>query len=158
MKGKALVAVIGVFLLGLVGGAVLGELYPGHDRWNWRADLGFIHKRPHRGSKRGGGKQQYIRILAEELDLSEKQMEEIRPMLDQARQKLYETRLASTIEYDQIILDLGESIRSSLDANQTQKLDQLTLSFRERRARKRERLQNRLEQLRSSQEAPSPAP
>lgn len=156
MKGKALVAVIGVFLLGLVGGAVLDHLYPRHG-WGWRADFGFFARHSDRKHRRADAKQHFIHILSQELGLSEGQMEQIRPMLDQAREKLYETRLASIANYDQIILDLGTSIRSSLDEEQTKKLDQLTRGFRERRARKRLRLRNGLEQLRESQGSAPPA-
>ena len=150
MKGKALAAVIGVFLLGLLGGAMLGQLYPSHAPWGWGTLLGFIDRGPHRGHRRERDKHHYIRILSDELDLSEKQRQEIRPTLDRARQKLHETRLASIARSDQIILDLGKTIRSSLDANQTKRLDELTDHFRKRRTRKRESLRNRLEQLRET--------
>jgi len=153
MKSKALVAVIGVFLLGLVGGAVLDQLYPRHG-WGWRPH--FASGRPARESKRGSRKQHFVRILSQELGLSQRQMQEIRPMLDQAREKLYETRLTAIAQYDQVVLDLGNSIRSSLDSDQTKKLDELTQRFRERRRRKKERLKQGLERLRASQGSPPP--
>jgi hypothetical protein len=148
MKGKALAAVVGVFLLGLVGGATLDHLYPRHG-WGWRAEFGLFDKSPDRKHRHAAARRPFVHILSEELGLTEEQMEAIRPMLDQAREKLYETRLASIARYDQIILDLGTSIRASLDEEQTKKLDQLTQGFRERRARKRQRLRRNLEQLRT---------
>lgn len=152
MKGKALLAVIGVFLLGLVGGAFLDQLYSRQDDWGgWRVGLDFADKRSDRKSRRKNSKQYFIHILSQELGLSEEQRERIRPMLDRAREKLYETRLASIAQYDQIVLDLGKSIRSSLNPEQMEKLDQLTERFQERRTRKRERLRTSLRQLRASQ-------
>lgn len=150
MKGKALIAVIGVFLLGLVGGAVLDQLYPRHNGWGWRAGMGFADRHSDRKSGHKNSKRYFIHILSQELSLSEEQREEIRPMLDQAREKLYETRLASIAQYDQIVLDLGNGIRSSLNPEQMEKLDQLTQRFQEKRARKRERLQTSLRELRAS--------
>lgn len=155
MKGKALAAVIGVFLLGLIGGAILGQLYPAHGQWGWHAD-GFGEGGSHRRSPRERGKHHYIHILSEELNLSEKQKDEIRPLLTQSRRKLYAARLASITEYDQIIVDLGKSIRPSLNHAQIAKLDRLTHDFRDRRARKRARLEHRLEQLRATLETPQP--
>lgn len=151
MKGKALIAVIGVFLLGLVGGAVLDHLYPRLNGWGWRARIGFADRRPMNNPHKRS-KQYFIRVLSHELGLTEEQMEKIRPMLEEAREKLYETRLASMAQYDQIVLDLGKGIRSSLDPEQTEKLDQLTGRFQERRAHKRKRLRASLQQLRTSQE------
>lgn len=151
MKGKALVAVIGVFLLGLVGGAFLDQLYTRQDGWGWRASIGFADRHSDRKSRHKNSKQYFIHILSQELGLSEEQRERIRPMLDQARQKLYETRLASIAQYDEIVLDLGKSIRSSLNPEQMQKLDQLTQRFEEKRTLKRERLRTSLRQLRGSQ-------
>jgi hypothetical protein len=155
MKGKALAAVVGVFLLGLMGGAMLDHLYPRHG-WGWHADFGFFARHPDPEHRRAGLKQPFIHILSEELGLTEGQTEAIRPMLDQAREKLYETRLTSIAKYDQIILDLSTSIRSSLDEEQTKKLDQLTRGFRERRAHKRQALRSSLERLRNLSQSARP--
>jgi len=159
MKGKALAAVIGVFLLGLIGGAFLGQLYPRHDGWGWHAERGLADGGPTRGPRHDRRKpSRFIGILSEELDLSEKQRDEIRPLLTQSRQKLHAARLASMAHYDQIIVELSRSIRPALNGKQIKELDQLTESFRKRRARKRERLQNRLEQLRLAPAAPQSSP
>lgn len=149
MRSKALIAVIGVFLLGLVGGVVLDQLYP-RQGWGWRPDFATRDREPYdKHNKRKRRKHHFVRILSQELGLSPQQMQEIQPMLDRAREKLYETRLTAIAQYDQIVLDLGDSIRSSLDPEQTRRLDRLTESFRERRARKRAKLRRGLEQLRA---------
>lgn len=136
MKGKALGAVIGVFLLGLIGGAFLGQLYPRHDGWGWHAERSLADGGPTRGPRHDRRKPHFIGILSKELDLSEKQRDQIRPLLTQSRQKLHAARLASMAQYDQIIVELGTSIRPALNGKQIEELDQLTESFRKRRAGK----------------------
>ena len=147
MKRKALIAVVGVFLLGLVGGALVGQVYPVRHLWG-----GLSHHFGDGGERRHGGRRgssgRYIRVLQRELDLSERQMAEIGPLLDQTRRDLYQARIQSLKEADRIILEFHGKITPALDEAQARKLEQLTGDFRERRRKRRERMMSRLESLR----------
>ena len=152
MKRKAFVAVVGVFLLGLVGGVLLGKVYPVKHLWGWSwhdARGGGEHRG---GGMRRGGKRdssgRYIRMLQRELDLSDRQMAEIGPLLSQTRRDLYQARIRSLEEADRIILDFHGKIRPALDEAQARKLERRTDNFREWRRKKRERVISRLESLR----------
>ncbi len=148
MKRKALIAVVGVFLLGLMGGAVIGNVFPARELWGgpWR---------PHReGGHHWSGKKQassgrYLHMLQRKLDLSEQQMGEIGPLLGQARQNLYRERIRSHEEADRIIMEFHKKIVPSLDDSQARRLQDLTDDFRERRAQKRQRWMSRVESRRT---------
>lgn len=152
MKRKAFVAVVGVFLLGLVGGVLVGKVYPVKHLWGWA-----WHDARGGGEHRGGGMRRsgkrdssgrYIRMLQRELDLSDRQMAEIGPLLSQTRRDLYQARIRSLEEADRIILDFHGKIRPALDEAQARKLERRTDNFREWRRKKRERVISRLESLR----------
>lgn len=152
MKRKALMAVVGVFLLGLLGGALLGQSCSGRSWWGeWRHHFGEGKDHGHRAERgRGGGRGssgRYIRMLQRELDLSEGQMAEIGPLLDQTRRDLYQARIRSLKEADQIILEFHGKITPALDEAQVRKLEELTGDFRERRRKRRERMISRRDSL-----------
>lgn len=147
MKRKAFIAVVGVFLLGLMGGLLVGQVYPVKHLWgrSWH-DLGD-GKEHRRGSKHGSSGR-YIRMLQKELDLSDRQMAEIGPLLSQTRRDLYQARIRSLEEADRIILEFHGKIRPALDEAQARKLERRTDNFREWRRKKRERMISRLDSLR----------
>ena len=147
MKRKALIAVVGVFLLGLVGGALVGQIYPVRHLWGGLSQ-NFRDRGEHGRGARGGSSGRYIRMLQRELDLSERQMAEIGPLLNQTRRDLYQARIQSLKEADRIILEFHGKIMPTLDEAQARKLEKLTGDFRERRIRRRERMMSRLESLR----------
>lgn len=144
MKRKALIAVVGVFLLGLMGGAVIGNLLPVRELWGgpWRHH-GKIDG--HRGGRKQASSGRYLRMLQRKLDLSDRQMAEIDPLLSQARRDLYRERVRSHEEADRIIMEFHQRIVPSLDQTQARTLQDLTDDFRERRAKKRERWMSRLD-------------
>lgn len=144
MKRKALIAVVGVFLLGLMGGAVIGNLFPVRELWgdSWR------HHREagrHWSGKKQASGGRYLRMLQRKLDLSEGQMAEIGPLLNQARRGLYEARIRSHEEANRIIMEFHEKIVPTLEESQARRLQDLTDDFREHRAKKRERWISRLD-------------
>lgn len=147
MKRKALIAVVGVFLLGLVGGALVGQFYPVRHLWG-----GPWHQFKDGKEHRRGGKQsssgRYIRMLQRELGLSDQQMAEIGPLLSKTRRDLYQARIRSHQEADRIIMEFHGRIGPELDEAQQRKLERLTDDFRERRGKRRERMISRLESLR----------
>ena len=148
MKRKALFAVAGVLLLGFVGGTLLGQLYPVGDLWgrSWRhCKDGRDGKEHVRGAKRGGHTRRYIGMLQRELDLSEGQMAEIRPLLGQTRRELNQARIRSHQEYDRIVMDFHGKVRPRLDEAQVRKLEQLTDRFLQRREKRRQRMRSRFE-------------
>ena len=145
MKRKALVAVVGVFLLGLLGGALLGSLHPvGHF---WGRPWHGWHEGKHRGHAKRGSGGRYVRMLQRKLDLSEQQMSRIGPSLMQTRRDLYRARIRSFEETDRIILEFHRKIEPELDPEQARKLEELTGDFRERRRKARGRMVDRLEAL-----------
>ena len=146
MKRKALIAVVGVFLLGLMGGALVGQIYP--VRHLWGGPWGGVRDRgQHVRAGKHGSSRRYIRVLQRELDLSDRQMAEIGPLLSQTRRDLYSARIRSHEEADRIILEFHRKITPALDEAQARKLDGLTDDFQERRRKKRERMMSRLESL-----------
>ena len=147
MKRKALIAVVGVFLLGLMGGALVGQIYPVRHLWG-RAWHDAGDGKEHRGGRRYGSSGRYIRMLQRELDLTDRQMAEIGPLLGQTRRSLYQARIRSLEETDRIILEFHGRIRPALDEAQARKLEERTDNFRERRRKKRERMISQLESLR----------
>ena len=147
MKRKAFLAVVGVFLLGLMGGLLVGQVHPVKHLWG-RSWHDFGDGKEHRRGGRRGSSGRYIRMLQKELDLSDRQMAEIGPLLNQTRRDLYQARIRSYEETDRIILEFHGKIRSALDESQAHKLDHRTDSFREWREKKRERIISRLESLR----------
>lgn len=146
MKRKALLAVVGVFLLGLMGGMLVGQVYPVKHLWG-RAWHDFKDGKEHRGGRRHGSSGRYIRMLQKELDLSDRQMAEIGPLLSRTRRDLYQARIRSLEEADRIILEFHEKIRPALDETQARRLERRTDHFREWRSKKRERMISRLESL-----------
>ncbi len=147
MKRKALIAVVGVFLLGLVGGAFLGHLHSVGHLWG-RPWHHFRDGGEHRGGARQGSSGRYIRMLQRELDLSERQMAEIGPLLSQTRRELYQDRIRCLEEADRILFEFHGKIRPALDEAQARKLERRTDNFRERRSKRRDRMIARLESLR----------
>ena len=147
MKRKAFIAVVGVFLLGLMGGVLVGQVYPVKHLWG-RSWHDVKDGKEHRRGSRRGSSGRYIRMLQKELDLSDRQMAEIDPLLRQTRRDLYQARIRSYEETDRIILELHGKVRSALDPSQARKLDRSTDSFRESREKKRRRMISRLESLR----------
>lgn len=145
MKRKALAAVVGVFLLGLLGGALLGSLHPVGHFWDrpWRG----WHEGKRRGHAKHGSGGRYIRMLQRKLDLSEQQMSRIGPSLVRTRRDLYRARIRSLEEADRIILEFHRKIEPELDPEQARKLEGLTDDFRERRRKTRGRIADRLEAL-----------
>ena len=148
MKRKALIAVVGVFLLGLLGGALVGQVYPVKHLWG-RAWHDVRDGKEHRRGGRHGSSGRYIRMLQKELDLSDRQMAEIGPLLSQTRRDLYQARIRSHEETDRIILEFHGKIRPALDEAQARKLERRTDDFREWRRKKRERMISRLDSLRA---------
>lgn len=146
MKWKASIAVAGVFLLGLVGGALLGQVSPVRHLWGGRWHH-FTDSAEHRRGVKHGSRGRYIRVLQRELDLSERQMAEIGPLLNQTRRDLYQARIRSLKETDRIILEFHDRMAPALDEAQARKLEELTGDFRERRSKKRQRMMSRLESL-----------
>ncbi len=147
MKRKALIAVVGVFLLGLMGGALVGQVYPVKHLWG-RAWHDVRDGKEHRRGSRRGSSGRYIRMLQRELDLSDRQMAEIGPLLSQTRRSLYRERIRSLEAADRIILEFHGKIKPALDEAQARKLEQRTDNFREQRRKKRQRMFSRLESLR----------
>ncbi len=147
MKRKALIAVVGVFLLGLAGGALVGQAYPVKYLWSrvWH-DTGDGGE--HRRGRRRGFSGRYLRMLQQELDLSDGQMAEIGPLLREIRRDLYRARIRALEETDRILLEFHGRIRPALDELQARKLERRTGHFRERRRKNRERMISRLESLR----------
>ena len=147
MKRKALIAVVGVFLLGLMGGAVIGNVFPVRELWG---DSQRHHREAgkHWGGRKQASSSRYLRMLQRKLDLSERQMAEIGPLLSQARRDLYQSRIRSHEEADRIIMEFHTKIVPSLDESQARRLQGLTDDFRERRAKKRERWMSRLDSRR----------
>lgn len=145
MKRKALLAVVGVFLLGLLGGALLGSLHPVGHFWGrpWRG----WHEGKHRGHAKHGSGGRYIRMLQRKLDLSEQQMSRVGPSLIQTRRDLYRARIRSLEEADRIILEFHRKVEPELEPEQARKLEGLTDDFRKRRSKARERMVDRLEAL-----------
>jgi len=146
MKRKAFFAVVGVFLLGLIGGLLAGQVYPVKHLWG-RSWLEVKDGKEHRRGSRHGSSGRYIRMLQRELDLSDGQMAEIGPLLSQTRRDLYQARIRSLEEADRIILEFHGKIRPALDEAQARKLERRTDNFRESRRKKRERMVSRLESL-----------
>ena len=87
-------------------------------------------------------------MLQRELDLSDRQIAEIGPLLSQTRRDLYQARIRSHEETDRIILEFHGKIRPALDEAQARKLERRTENFREWREKKRERMISRLDSLR----------
>ena len=135
MKWKALAAVIGVFLIGLVSGALLGRSYLRSYQYKGRSDRG------------------HVRALSRELDLSEQQKNLIGPSLNEARRELYGLRLESYEKADKIIARLQDKIRPNLKPEQVEKLDELTQKFHERRQRRKVRTRSKMRSL----ESPTPS-
>ena len=144
MKKKALIAVVGVFLLGLMGGAVIGNVFPVRELWG---GPGRHHQAAgkHWGGKKQASSGRYLRMLQRKLDLSERQMAEIGPLLSQARRDLYQARIHSHEEANRIIMEFHKEIVPSLNEGQARRLQDLTDDFRERRAKKRERWMSRID-------------
>ncbi len=129
MKWKALTAVIGVFLVGLVCGALLGRTYLRPYKYKGRSTRG------------------HMRALSKELNLSEQQREQIGPSLKEARKDLYGLRLESYEKADKIIARLKNKIQPFLKPEQTQQLDELNKKFRDRRNQRRTKLQRKMKSL-----------
>lgn len=146
MKRRALIAVVGVFLLGLVGGAVVGQLFPVRELWGgpWYQ---FKEGKEHRRGGKHASSGWYLRMLQRKLDLSDSQMAEIGPLLSRTHRSLYEERIRSHQEADRIVMEFHKNIVPSLDDAQARRLQELTDHFRERRMEKRERMISRLESL-----------
>ncbi len=147
MKRKAFIAVVGVFLLGLMGGLLVGQVHPVKHLWG-RSWHDFRDGKEHRRASKHGSSGRYIRMLQKELDLSDRQMAEIGPLLSQTRRDLYQARIRSLEETDRIIIEFHGKIRPALDEAQARKLERRTDNFREWRRKKRERMISRLESLR----------
>ena len=129
MKWKALTAVIGVFLVGLVCGALLGRTYLKSYKYSGRSTRG------------------HMRALSKELNLSEQQKEQIGPNLKEARRELYGLRLESYEKANKIMTRLQSKIKPFLKPEQTQKLDELNKKFHDRRNRRRTKLQRKMKSL-----------
>jgi hypothetical protein len=130
MKRNALVAIIGVFLLGLIGGTILGRFYLGPYRW------------------RGTPERKHLGSLPEELGLSDEQRREITPIMDEARGEIFRHGLESLENSGQAIDRLENRIRPFLQPDQITKLEGLTGHFRKQKERRSERLKRRLDSLR----------
>ena len=131
MKWKALVTVIGVFLVGLACGVLAGRSYL---RWHRYKD---------------GYDRSHVRVLSKELDLSEDQRQQIDPSLQEARKDLYNLRLESFERADEIISRLQNQIRPHLRQEQTARLNTLMEKYHSRRDRRRARLERRIKSLSS---------
>ncbi|HEX9879212.1 MAG TPA: hypothetical protein VGB25_03340 [Candidatus Binatia bacterium] len=132
MKWKALLAVIGVFLVGLVCGALVGRSYLRPDKFKDRYD------------------RSHVRALSKELGLSEEQRKQIDPSLRDARRELFGLRLESYDKADRIILRLQDQIRLHLKQEQTVRLDTMMKKYHSQRDRYRARLQRRIKSLSES--------
>ncbi len=144
MKWKALTVVLGVFIIGLLSGVLLGRFYPtvygsggkyegkdGHGKSGSRYDRKFVAK------------------LSKELNLSDQQKTQITPNITQARIELLTVRLGSYEHANKIIAKLETRIKPLLEPEQIERLEEFTKMFRERRTRRRERIQLRVQSLHS---------
>ncbi len=144
MKWKALTVVLGVFIIGLLSGVLLGRFYPtvygsggkyegkdGHGKSGSRYDRKFVAK------------------LSKELNLSDQQKTQITPNITQARIELLTVRLGSYEHANKIIAKLETRIKPLLEPKQIERLKEFTKMFRERRTRRRERIQLRIQSLHS---------
>jgi Spy/CpxP family protein refolding chaperone len=123
IKGKWLLrlAVVGVFVLGGVAGALLTNLYYvrlAHGSRGWMRD--------------GAGSFVGLRNLTERLDLTEDQSTQVRTILDQARKELFELRQESDPRVQEIRSRTDQKLKEVLTDSQWEKFKQLKSEFRER--------------------------
>jgi hypothetical protein len=129
MKQKALWALIGVFLLGLISGVFLDRAFLGP--WGPR-HWGWARKAERREAR-------LLKYLSRKLDLSETQRAGIAPILRETRVELFKLRLEAGQEVDRIIEENGNRIRTLLNPEQAEEFDEIIKKFRERSRRWRHR-------------------
>ena len=142
MKWKALTVVLGVFILGLLSGVLLGRFYPivygSADKYEGK------HVRSKSGSRYD---RKFVAKLSKELNLSDQQKSQITPSITQARIELLTVRLGSYEHANKIIAKLETRIEPLLEAKQIERMKEFTKMFRERRTRRRVRIQQRIQSL-----------
>lgn len=125
MKQKALWALIGVFILGLVSGVFLDRAYLfqwGPRHWGWR---GTVERREGR----------LMRYLSRKLDLSETQRTAIAPILRETRVELFTLGSEFGQKVDRVLEKNGSRIRTFLNPEQTKEFDEIIKKFRNRSRR-----------------------
>ncbi len=145
MKWKALTVVLGVFIIGLLSGVLLGRFYP------TVYGSGGKYEGKYGRSKSGSRyDRKFVAKLSKELNLSERQKTRITPSITEARIELLTVRLGSYEDANKIIAKLETQIKPLLEPKQIEKLEEFTKTFRERRTHRRERIQRRIQSLKSS--------
>ncbi len=135
MKRNAIIAVVGVFLLGLLCGAVVGRFYLGSYRWTRQLE------------------RRHLSSLTEALALSEKQKNTLAPILNEAQLELLQRRMEWLEKSGDAVDRLANRLRPLLEAEQTAKLDKLTAQFRSEKEQRIERLKHRRDSLRKDKPA-----
>jgi len=144
MKWKALTVVVGVFIIGLLSGVLLGRFYP----TVYGSALKYEGKV---GRSKSGSRydRKFVAKLSKELNLSDQQKTQITPSITQARIELLTVRLGSYEHANKIITKLETRIKPLLEPKQIERLEEFTKMFRERRKRRRVRIQQRILSLHS---------
>ncbi len=127
MKWKALVVLLGVFLLGVGGGIVLDRVALHR--------YGFSHH-SFRG-RHGPPVNRILQRLTDELDLSDTQQKDVRTTLMVTRTELQAAHRQMRQRVDDILKDSETRIRGVLQPQQRDAFEQLMAEHRERRQRRR---------------------
>ncbi|HKG13081.1 MAG TPA: hypothetical protein VKB12_07070 [Pyrinomonadaceae bacterium] len=113
-RAKVIAAALAVFVLGCVTGAALDSAY------RLRASG---HRRP---SHRQQGRGDFFKALQNNLDLDERQAEQIRAVIDETREGYRQLQTEVSPRYDSLRRDGRARIRALLTPEQQQKFDQMT--------------------------------
>ena len=144
MKWKALTVVLGVFIIGLLSGVLLGRFYP-----TVYGSAGKYEGKYARSKSGSRYERRFVKKLSKELNLSEQQRTQITTSMTEARIELLLLRLGSYENADKTISKLEMRIKPFLEPKQIERLQELTMKFRDRRKRRKERIQSRIKSLQS---------
>ncbi len=144
MKWKALTVVLGVFIIGLLSGVLLGRFYP-----TVYGSAGKYEDKVRRSKSGSRYDRKFVAKLSKELNLSDQQKTQITPNIIQARIELLTVRLGSYENANKVIAKLEMRIKPLLEPKQIERLEEFTKMFRERRTRRRVRIQQRIQSLHS---------
>jgi Spy/CpxP family protein refolding chaperone len=114
-RAKVIAAALAVFVLGCVTGAALDSAY------RLRASG---HRRSTQHGQQGRG--DFFKSLQNNLDLDERQTEQIRSIIDETREGYRQLQTEVSPRYDALRRDGRARIRALLTPEQQQKFDQMT--------------------------------
>ncbi len=125
MKRKALWALIGVFLFGMLCGVFLDRAFLGFRGWGPWGGRGDHEKKQSR----------LLKILSWKLDLTDAQKAQIAPVLRSTWVELEGVRRDAFNRVDQVLARSADQIRPVLNPEQSEKFEGLLKRFREKRHR-----------------------